>query len=118
MIWNSRTDQGEFKVKGEITKRENDSVYFIKNARFTTSKNIEDPEYYFLARKIKLVPQKKVVTGLTNMVIAGVPTPIGVPFAFFPMTDKATSGLIIPTFGQTNLQGYFLQNGGYYFCFE
>ncbi len=116
LIWNSRTDQGDFKVKGEITKRENDSVYFIKNARFTTSKNIEDPEYYFLARKIKLVPQKKVVTGLTNMVIAGVPTPIGVPFAFFPMTDKATSGVIIPTFGQTNLQGYFLQNGGYYFA--
>ena len=116
LIWNSRTDQGEFKVKGEITKRENDSVYFIKNARFTTSKNIEDPEYYFLARKIKLVPKKKVVTGLTNMVIADVPTPIGVPFAFFPMTEEATSGIIIPTFGQTNSRGYFFQNGGYYFA--
>lgn len=116
LIWNSRTDQGEFKIKGEITKRENDSVYFIKNARFTTSKNLEDPEYYFLARKIKLVPKKKVVTGLTNMVIADVPTPIGVPFAFFPMTENATSGIIFPTFGQTNQQGYFLQNGGYYFA--
>ncbi len=116
LIWNSRTDQGEFKVKGEITKRENDSVYFIKNARFTTSKNLEDPEYYFLARKIKLVPKKKVVAGLTNMVIANVPTPIGVPFAFFPMTDESTSGIIIPTFGDTNAQGYFLQNGGYYFA--
>jgi lipopolysaccharide assembly outer membrane protein LptD (OstA) len=116
LVWNSRTDQGEFKVKGEITKRENDSVYFIKNARFTTSKNIEDPEYYFIARKIKLVPQKKVVTGLTNMVIAGVPTPIGLPFAFFPMTEESTSGIIIPTFGQNNQQGYFFQNGGYYFA--
>ena len=116
LIWNSRTDQGEFKLKGEITKRENDSVYFIKNARFTTSKNLEDPEYYFLARKIKLVPKKKVVTGLTNMVIADVPTPIGVPFAFFPMTEESTSGIIFPTFGQTNQQGYFLQNGGYYFA--
>ncbi|MES2811539.1 MAG: putative LPS assembly protein LptD [Bacteroidota bacterium] len=116
LIWNSRTDQGEFKVKGEITKRENDSVYFIKNARFTTSKNIDDPEYYFLARKIKLVPGKKVVSGLTNMVIADVPTPIGIPFAFFPMTQEATSGIILPTFGQTNQQGYFLQNGGYYFA--
>ncbi len=116
LIWNSRTDQGEFKVKGEITKRENDSVYFIKNARFTTSKNIEKPEYYFLARKIKLVPGKKVVTGFTNMVIADVPTPIGVPFAYFPMTEESTSGIIIPTFGDSNAQGYFLQNGGYYFA--
>ncbi|TGD59439.1 putative LPS assembly protein LptD [Flavobacterium humi] len=116
LIWNSRTDQGEMKLKGEITKRENDSVYFIKNARFTTSKNIENPEYYFLARKIKLVPGKKVVAGLTNMVIADVPTPIGVPFAFFPMTEESTSGIIIPTFGDTNARGYFLQNGGYYFA--
>lgn len=116
LIWNSRTDQGDFKVKGEITKRENDSVYFIKNARFTTSKNLDDPEYYFLAHKIKLVPKKKVVTGLVYLVIADVPTPIGVPFAFFPMTEESTSGIILPTFGQTNQQGYFLQNGGYYFA--
>ncbi len=117
LIWNSRTDQDEFRVKGEITKRENDSVYFIKNARFTTSKNLEDPEYYFLARKIKLVPGKKVVTGFTNMVIAGVPTPIAIPFAYFPLSkERNVSGIIIPTFGDSNAQGYFLQNGGYYFA--
>jgi len=39
IIWNSRTDQGEFKVKAAITKKENDSVYFLKGARFTTSTN-------------------------------------------------------------------------------
>ncbi|WP_444626425.1 putative LPS assembly protein LptD [Flavobacterium columnare] len=116
LIWNSRTDQGEFKIKGEITKKENDSVFFIKNARFTTSKNLDDPEYYFLARKIKFVPKKKIVAGLTNMVIADVPTPIGLPYAFFPMTEQAISGIIMPTFGQNNAQGYSLQNGGYYFA--
>ncbi|WP_297333038.1 putative LPS assembly protein LptD [Flavobacterium sp.] len=115
-VWNSRTDQGEFRVKGEITKKENDSVYFIKGARFTTSKNIDDPEYYFYTDKIKLVPNKKVVVGFTNMVIADVPTPVALPFAFFPMTDEAESGFIVPTFGENNRQGYFLQNGGYYFA--
>lgn len=114
LIYNSRSDQGEFRVLGEITKRENDSVYFIKNARFTTSKDINNPEYYFLSRKIKLVPRKKVVTGLTNMVIADVPTPIGLPFAFFPMTETSQSGVIMPTFQDTRNQGYSLQNGGYY----
>ncbi|KAF2519241.1 LPS-assembly protein LptD [Flavobacterium salilacus subsp. salilacus] len=113
-IWNSRSDQGEFRVKGEITKKENDSVYYIKGARFTTSKNIDDPEYYFYTNKIKLVPGKKVVIGFTNMVIADVPTPLALPFAFFPMTDEAESGFIVPTFGENNNQGYFLQNGGYY----
>jgi len=50
------------------------------------------------------------------MVIADVPTPIGVPFAYFPLTEESTSGVIFPTFGETNQQGYFLQNGGYYFA--
>jgi lipopolysaccharide assembly outer membrane protein LptD (OstA) len=55
-----------------------------------------------------------VVTGLTNMVIADVPTPIAVPFAFFPMTEESSSGIIVPTFQDTRRQGYSLQNGGYY----
>ncbi|WP_396212478.1 putative LPS assembly protein LptD [Flavobacterium sp.] len=116
LIWNSRTDQGEFKVKAEISKRENDSVYFLKGARFTTAKDIEDPEYYFVTDKVKFVPGKKVVTGMTNMVIANVPTPLALPFAFFPMTTESVSGLIIPTFNDTRAQGYALQNGGYYFA--
>ena len=114
LIWNSRSDQGEFKVLGQLTKRENDSVIFIKNARFTTSKNIENPEYYFLSRRIKLVPKKKVVTGITNMYIADVPTPIGLPFALFPMSETSQSGIIIPNYQDTRNQGYALQNGGYY----
>lgn len=114
LVWNSRSAQGDLNIKGEVTKKENDSVYFIKNARITTSKNIDDPEYYFLARKLKLVPGKKVVVGLTNMVIADVPTPLGIPFAFFPMSNKGTSGLILPSPNNTNRQGFALQNGGLY----
>ncbi len=114
LIWNSRTEQGEFKVRAEISKRVNDSVYFLKGARFTTAEDIEDPEYYFRTSRLKFVPKKKVVTGLTNMVIADVPTPLALPFAFFPMSETSQSGLIIPTWNDTRQQGYSLQNGGYY----
>ncbi|MBF6642377.1 LPS-assembly protein LptD [Flavobacterium sp. J49] len=116
LVWNSRSQQGEMNIKAAITKKENDSVYFMKGARFTTSKDIENPEYYFQTNRVKLVPGKKVVVGLTNMVIADVPTPIALPFAFFPMTDKARSGLIIPTYNDSNTRGFSLQNGGYYFA--
>ena len=115
LIHNSRTEQGGFNVKGETTKRENDSVYYMKNVKFTTSKDIDNPEYYFYARKIKLVPEKKIVTGLVNMYIADVPTPLGLPFGYFPLTDERASGFIIPSFGDNQNRGYFLQNGGYYF---
>jgi lipopolysaccharide assembly outer membrane protein LptD (OstA) len=116
LVWNSRTEQNEFRIKAEVTKRENDSVYFMKRARFTTSKDIDNPEYYFQTSKVKFVPGKKVVVGFTHMVIANVPTPIALPFAFFPMSETSQSGIIMPTFNDTRLRGYSLQNGGYYFA--
>lgn len=117
LIWNSRSDQGEFKVKAQITKKENDSVYFLKGARFTTSTNVEKPEYYFQTNKVKFIPGKKVITGLTNLVIADVPTPIALPFAYFPMSkETSVSGIILPSYNDSNTRGFSLQNGGYYFA--
>ncbi|MFP9113191.1 putative LPS assembly protein LptD [Flavobacterium sp. RHBU_3] len=115
-VWNSRSDQGEFRIKAEITKKENDSVYFMRGANFTTSTNIDHPEYFFRTNKIKFVPGEKVVVGPTNMWIADVPTPLGLPFAFFPMSQTAESGFIVPSYGDSNTRGYYLQNGGYYFA--
>lgn len=116
LIYNSKTEQEGGYIISDITKKENDSVYFVNRAKYTTSDNLDDPEYYFLMRKAKIVPGKKVVTGLTNLFIADVPTPIGLPFAFFPLTKKRTSGVIFPSFGEDSNRGYNIQNGGYYFA--
>ena len=117
LIYNSRTEQGEFKIKAAVTKKENDSVYFLKGARFTTSSDVDNPEYYFQTNKVKFIPGKKVVTGLTNMVIADVPTPLALPFAYFPMSqEKSVSGIIVPSYNDSNTRGFSLQNGGYYFA--
>lgn len=118
IVWNTRTKYNDFNVKAEKTKKVNDSVYFMKGVKFTTAEDIDNPEYYFKTSKAKFVPNKKIVTGVTNLVIEDVPTPIGLPFAFFPLSQKAVSGFIIPSFGDTNLRGYYLQNGGYYFAFS
>ncbi|KUJ63051.1 organic solvent tolerance protein OstA [Flavobacteriaceae bacterium CRH] len=117
LIYNSRTEQGEFKIKAAVTKKENDSVYFLRKARFTTSKDVDNPEYYFQTNKVKFIPGKKVITGLTNMVIADVPTPLALPFAYFPMSqEKSISGIIIPSYNDSNTRGFSLQNMGYYFA--
>src|SRR5699024_668694 len=115
LVYNSRTEEGEFKVKGEVTKRVNDSVYYMQHVKFTTAEDIDNPEYYFYARKVKFVPGEKVVSGLVNMYIADVPTPLGLPFGYFPMTSDRNSGFIIPSIGNDRDRGYALQNGGYYF---
>lgn len=116
LVYNSRTNQGAFNVKSKTSKRVNDSVYYSADAIFTTDDDLENPDYFFRARKIKFVPDKKIVTSWVNMYIADVPTPLGLPFGYFPLTDKQASGFIIPSFGENVNRGFFLQNGGYYFA--
>ena len=114
LIWNSKSAQNGMNVYAAFTKKENDSVYYIKDAKVTTGGELQDSDYYFRIRKGKMVPQGKIVTGFTNMYIADVPTPIALPFAYFPSSQKQQSGFLFPTIGESNNRGYFLQNGGYY----
>ena len=114
LIWNSKSAQNGMNVYAAFTKKENDSVYYIKDAKVTTGGELDDSDYYFRIRKGKMVPQGKIVTGFTNMYIADVPTPVALPFAYFPSSQKQQSGFLFPTIGENNNRGYFLQNGGYY----
>ncbi len=115
LIYGIKTVQGEMITYGEKTKRINDSTVYMSKLRFTTSKK-KIPDYYIATNKAKLVPGKKIIVGGSNLVLADVPTPLYLPFAYFPLTQGRTSGFIIPTWGENNQQGFFLQNGGYYFA--
>ena len=80
LIWNSKSGQNGMDVYAAITKKQNDSVYFIKDARVSTAGELiggdegEGIDYYFKVRKGKIVPGGKIITGFTNMFIADVPT--------------------------------------------
>jgi len=50
------------------------------------------------------------------MEIEGMPTPLALPFGFFPNKSGQTSGIVIPTYGESNTRGFFLENGGYYWA--
>jgi lipopolysaccharide assembly outer membrane protein LptD (OstA) len=119
LIWNSKSGQNGMDIFAALTKKQNDSVYFIKDARVSTAGKLiggedEGIDYYFKVRKGKIIPGGKIISGLTNMFIADVPTPVGLPFAYFPSSQTKESGFIIPSIGESNLRGYYIQNGGYY----
>jgi len=123
IIWNSRTEQqaglGELgtdamKVYADLTKKENDSVYFLHEGKLTTSSDTINPDYYIRIRKAKFVPKKKVIAGYSNLYIADVPTPIALPFAYFPLSVGRSAGIMMPAFGNEPDRGYFLQDLGYY----
>ncbi|WP_190311504.1 putative LPS assembly protein LptD [Polaribacter sp. IC066] len=116
LIYGLKTKQGEMFTYGEKTKRVNDSTVYIRKIRFTTSEK-EIPDYYIRTNKAKLVPGKKIIVGLSNLVLADVPTPLFLPFAYFPMTETSVSGFLIPAFDTgSSDRGIGFQNGGYYFA--
>jgi len=115
LIQQVRTEEGDGYLTGKKVKKINDDVIYVRHGYFTTDKK-EHPDYYLWANKIKVIPGKEIITSFTQMYIADVPTPLILPFGYFPTTENRRSGLIFPTFNFTESQGYALQNGGYYWA--
>ncbi|MBS9773539.1 MAG: LPS-assembly protein LptD [Tenacibaculum sp.] len=115
LVYGVKNKYGEMITYGKKMKRVNDSTIYMSNLKFTTSKKT-NPDYYISTKKAKLIPNKKIIVGGSQLYIADVPTPVYLPFAYFPLTKKRSSGFLIPSWGENNNQGFFLQNGGYYFA--
>lgn len=109
------TQEGEGFLHGEEVKKVSDAVFYIKNASFTTCSH-EHPHFRINTPKAKMISGDKVVTQFAYLEIVDIPTPLMVPFGFFPTTAKRKSGIIIPSYGNNQYRGYFLQNGGYYWA--
>ena len=119
LIWNSKSEENGMNILSTLTKKQNDSVYYLKDGKVTTGGNLmgdetEEADYFFKIRRGKLVPGGNIVTGFTNLFVKNVPTPIGLPFAYFPSQQTKDSGFIIPNISDSNQRGYSIQNGGYY----
>lgn len=108
------TQKDEGYIHGERVKKNAKDELFISAAKYTTC-NLEHPHFYISAKKLKLIPDDKIVAGPFNLVVNDIPTPLGFPFGIFPSPRKRASGVIIPTYGEENQRGFFLRDGGYYF---
>ena len=103
--------EGGFFSGGQSKKQIDDELH-IKNVMYSTC-NLPHPHFGILITK-GIATEKQIISGPMYMVFEGVPTPIGLPFAFFPKPNKRTSGIILPSPGEDATRGFFLQNGGYY----
>ena len=112
------TQQGEVYITAERTKLMDNNCLYMENGRYSTCDNHEHPHFYFMLTKGKARPQKNVVAGPSYLVIADVPTPIGLPFGFFPFNKSYSSGIIMPKYGEETQRGFYLREGGYYFAFS
>lgn len=110
------TQQGEGYIMADKTKKADDDVMMMAGGQYTTCDNHDHPHFYLKLTKAKVKPGEYIATGPAYMVVGDVPLPLAIPFGFFPFTDKYSSGLIMPNFGDDYTRGLYLSGLGYYFA--
>jgi len=113
---NSITTQGEGYVIAGQAKKNEDNSFFMRGGKYTTCSDHEHPHFYLALTKAKVKPKQNVVTGPAYLVIEGLALPLGLPFGFFPFSEKYSSGVIMPSYGDELDRGFNLRDGGYYFA--
>ena len=111
------TKQGEGYIISEKTKKAGDgNELYMAGGRYTTCDDTENPHFYLALTKARVKPGDYIATGPAYMVVGDVPLPLAIPFGFFPFTNKYSSGLIMPSYGDDFTRGFYLRGLGYYFA--
>ncbi|MCF6366325.1 MAG: hypothetical protein L3J35_08995 [Bacteroidales bacterium] len=114
LVIDTKMDQEQgFHLHADRGKMQSNKEFHIKNGKFTTC-DLDHPHYYIRLSKAKKIPDKHVISGPMNFVIADIPLPIGLPFGLLPNQKQNSSGLIIPEYGEDVARGFYLRNGGYF----
>lgn len=116
LIYGVITQQGDGYITSERAKKMEDNTFLMVDGKYTTCDNHEHPHFYIDLTKAKVKPKEFVVAGPAYLVIADVPLPLAIPFGYFPFSEKYSSGLLMPTYGEESNRGFYLRDGGYYFA--
>ncbi len=99
---------------GDSTVKQ-DNIIYSKDAIFTTC-SADHPHFGIVSAKQKVIPNKLIVVGPSNLVIGDIPTPLWLPFAAFPLKQGKKTGLIFPKdYEYSPTWGFGLKNMGWYF---
>ncbi|HEX7413250.1 MAG TPA: putative LPS assembly protein LptD [Bacteroidia bacterium] len=114
-IFGILTKQNEFFIHGQAVKKDTNNIMSIKKMKCIPCE-FEDARIYFRASKAKVIPGDKIVTGPLFLEVSNIPTPLGLPFGFFPNVkiESSKAGILMPSYGYSQTQGFYLQNMGYF----
>ena len=115
LIYGVITQEGDGYLHGDKIKKVNDSVMYLSSGQYTTC-NYAHPHFAINFSESKLITNEKIFTGPAYVTIEDVPTPLALPFAFFPLAHDRASGILMPSYGWMTGRGYYLKDGGYYFA--
>jgi lipopolysaccharide assembly outer membrane protein LptD (OstA) len=111
----AQTEQEGSKYKGSKIKKVDKSAYFIEDGVYTTCE-ADCPHFYFTASKMKIIQEEQLVADWIFLHFGGVPFPVPLPFAVFPIESGRRSGIIAPVFGSDPTYGTYFKGFGYFWA--
>ena len=110
---NTNFQQGEIFVNANTMKKVSVDEAFAWKAKFTTC-NLDEPHFAFVTKKMKIITDKVGMSGPIYPEFEGVPIPVQIPFAMFPLTRGTHSGFMAPAFSTSEDFGLGFEGLGYY----
>ncbi len=107
------TEEADGFVHGDVVKLQPTREVHVSEGKYTTCSNA-DPHFHIAFRRAKIIPDDKIVSSFAYLVLRDVPTPLFIPFGFFPNKRGQASGVLIPSYGESRNRGFYLENGGFY----
>ncbi|MCL2167837.1 MAG: hypothetical protein FWH59_01785 [Lentimicrobiaceae bacterium] len=107
------TNEGDGYVHGHYVKHVDEKTSYVKGGQYTTC-NLEHPHFQIRFNKGKLIQDEKIITGPAYLSFGNVPSPLALPFSYFPLQKERSSGIVIPRIGESANRGFYFEDFGYY----
>ena len=108
------TTEQDIVFHADRAKRQPDETVHVRDGKFTTC-DADNPHFHFHLTKAIMVPNEKVVSGPLYLKFRKIPTPLALPFGWFPLQrEKQSQGVLLPGYGDGGDLGFFLKDLGYY----
>lgn len=115
LIASAQTETEGAYYTGTKIKKVDSETYFVEDGIYTTC-NETEPHYCFYSHEMKVVNKEQITAKWIWLYFGGVPFPVPLPFAVFPIESGRRSGIIAPAFGDDGTYGRYFSRFGYFWA--
>jgi lipopolysaccharide assembly outer membrane protein LptD (OstA) len=114
-VYYATTFQDNNQLNGMEVRRLPDTRLLIARGDFSTCDDTTHQHYYFYGRRMVVKPKESVTARPVVLNIADVPIAV-LPMIVAPLKSGRRSGLLTPKFGGDQVQGFYIENVGFYYA--
>ncbi len=115
LIASAQTESEGAFYTGTKIKKVDEETYFVQDGVYTTCDETE-PHYCFYSHEMKVIHKEQIAAKWIWLYFGGVPFPVPIPFAVFPIQSGRRSGIIAPAFGSDAIYGRYFSRFGYFWA--